>query len=332
MIYERLRTVPTADELLDQAFRRALRPAKAGKGRGVVSIQRSMVQTVADVLSVRLLKTVHDFPNFDELSPFYYELTETIVGIERLKMSLASVQWAGNKVRSIARDYQKKMKYGDPVHIRKQAYARIASIVNEVDENLRFLNDARGKLRKLPEISGVPTIIVAGYPNVGKSSFVRRVTDAKPEIATYPFTTKGIYIGHFYRDKMRYQVVDTPGLLDRPLDSRNAIELQAISALKHVGDLVLLLIDPAEHCGYPLTAQLSLLHGIEQTLAIPVLAVANKCDLADFHGEWEYKISTETGYGVNDVVQRAIEIMGVSGREREEDLTGARNTDVVVSA
>ncbi len=318
MIYERLRTVPTADELLDQAFRRALRPAKAGKGRGTVSIQRSMVQTVADVLSIRLLKTVHDFPNFDELSPFYYELTETIIGVEKLKMSLASVHWAGNKVRSIAREYQKKMRPENSVHIRKQAYARIASIVNEVDENLRFLNDARGKLRKLPEISGVPTIIVAGYPNVGKSSFVRRVTDAKPEIATYPFTTKGIYIGHFYRDRTRYQVVDTPGLLDRPLDSRNAIELQAISALKHVGDLVLLLIDPAEHCGYPLTAQLSLLHEIEQTLEIPVLAVANKCDLADFHGDWECQISAETGYGVDEVVQRAIEIIDSESSQEME--------------
>ncbi len=309
MIYERLRTVPTADELLDQAFKRALRPAKEGKGRGVVSIQRSMVQTVADVLSIRLLKTVHDFPNFDELSQFYYELTDIIVGVEKLKMSLASVHWAGDKVRSIAREYQKMMRPENSVHVRKQAYARIASIVHEVDKNLHFLNDARGKLRKLPEISEVPTIIVAGYPNVGKSSFVRRVTDAKPEIATYPFTTKGIYIGHFYRGRTRYQVVDTPGLLDRPLESRNVIELQAISALKHVGNIVLLLIDPAEHCGYPLTAQLSLLHEIEQTLAIPVLAVANKCDLADFHGDWECQISAETGHGVEEVVQRAIELI-----------------------
>ena len=309
MIYERLRTVPTADELLDQAFKRALRPAKEGKGRGVVSIQRSMVQTVADVLSIRLLKTVHDFPNFDELSQFYYELTDIIVGVEKLKMSLASVHWAGDKVRSIAREYQKMMRPENSVHVRKQAYARIASIVHEVDKNLHFLNDARGKLRKLPEISEVPTIIVAGYPNVGKSSFVRRVTDAKPEIATYPFTTKGIYIGHFYRGRTRYQVVDTPGLLDRPLESRNVIELQAISALKHVGNIVLLLIDPAEHCGYPLTAQLSLLHEIEQTLAIPVLAVANKCDLADFHGDWACQISAETGHGVEEVVQRAIELI-----------------------
>ena len=305
MIYERLHTVPTADELLDQAFGRALRPARSGKGR-VVNIQKSMIQTMSDVLSTRLLRTVHDFPNFDELSPFYSELTDIVVGIDRLRMSLASVHWAGEKVRSIARESVRTIKADDSVRVRKQAYARISSIVHEVDKDLRFLNDARNILRKLPDISDTPTIVVAGYPNVGKSSFVRRVTDAKPEIATYPFTTKGIYIGHFVRDKKRYQVVDTPGLLDRPLHDRNKIELQAITALKHVGDVVLLLIDPSEHCGYPLTDQTNMLREIEQTLAIPVIVAANKCDLPDFHGEWEYRISTETGYGVDEVLRRLI--------------------------
>jgi nucleolar GTP-binding protein len=212
-------------------------------------------------------------------------------------------------VRSLAREALQKTKHNDPVRVRKAYYARISSIVHEVDKNLRFLNEARNKLRKLPDISDVPTLVVAGYPNVGKSSFVRRVTDAKPEIATYPFTTKGIYIGHFTRDGTRYQVVDTPGLLDRPLGDRNEIELQAITALNHVGDVVLLLIDPSEHCGYPLTAQTSMLHEIEKTLAIPVIVAANKCDLDDFHGEWEYPISAETGDGVDGVMRRVIEII-----------------------
>jgi len=287
MIYERLRTVSTADELLDQAFRRAVRSAMSGSGR-VVNIQRAMIQTVSDVLSDRLLRIVHDFPNFDELSPFYSELTEIIVGTDRLRMSLSSVHWAGDMVRSLARESLQKTKHDDPVRVRKAYYARISSIVHEVDGNLRFLNDARNKLRKLPDISDVPTIV---------------------------FTTKGIYIGHFTRDGTRYQVVDTPGLLDRPLGDRNEIELQAITALNHVGDVVLLLIDPSEHCGYPLTAQINMLHEIEKTLAIPVIVAANKCDLADFHGEWEYQISAETGDGMDDVMRRAIEVIDSRSRD-----------------
>lgn len=307
MIYEKLRTVPTADELLDQAFRRALR-AGSGKKR-TIDVQKSMVRTSSDVMSDRLLRVVHDFPNFDELSPFYLELTDIIVGVDRLRMSLSSVQWAGNKIGSIAREYLKKMRYDDPIRVRKQTYARISSIVHEVDDDLIMLNNARNKLRELPDISDMPTIVVAGYPNVGKSSFVRCITDARPEVAVYPFTTKGISIGHFFHDGERYQVVDTPGLLDRPLHDRNRIELQAITALNHIGDVVLVLIDPAEHCGYPLSDQLNLLHEIENTLSIPVLAVANKCDLADFHGDWEYQISTKDGHGVEEVVKRLIGII-----------------------
>ncbi len=319
MIYEKLRTVPTADELIDIAFRRALRSATMKKR--VVEVQRTMVRASTEILSDRLLKTVHDFPNFDELSPFYSELTDILVGIDELRMSLSSLQWAGSQIQSIARETLRKMRSGDPVRLRKACYARISSIVHEVDGNLSFLNDARNILRKLPDISDVPTIVVAGYPNVGKSSFVRLVTAARPEIASYPFTTKGIYIGHFSRGGNEYQIIDTPGLLDRPLSDRNSIELQAITALRNVGNAALFLIDPAEHCGYPLTAQMRLLHEIEKTLEIPVVAVANKCDLPDFHGEWEYRISTATGDGVDDVVGRLVEVIGIESRteiEKEE--------------
>ncbi|RLG28640.1 GTP-binding protein, partial [Methanosarcinales archaeon] len=239
MIYEKLRTVPTADELIDLAFRRALRSATAKKR--TIEVQRTMVRASTEILSDRLLKTVHDFPNFDELSPFYSELTDILVGIDELRMSLSSLQWAGNQIQLIARETLRKMRSGDPVRLRKACYARISSIVHEVDGNLSFLNDARNILRKLPDISDVPTIVVAGYPNVGKSSFVRYVTDARPEIASYPFTTKGIYIGHFSRGGKQYQIIDTPGLLDRPLHDRNNIELQAITALRNVGTAALFL-------------------------------------------------------------------------------------------
>ena len=63
--------------------------------------------------------------------------------------------------------------------------------------------------------------------------------------------------------------------------------------------------------------QMRLLREIEKTLEIPVVAVANKCDLPDFHGEWEYQISTATGDGVDDVVGRLVEVIGTE-IEKEE--------------
>jgi predicted GTPase len=52
-----------------------------------------------------------------------------------------------------------------------------------------------------------------------------------------------------------------------------------------------------------------MLHEIEKTLAIPVIVAANKCDLADFHGEWEHRISAESGDGVDDVMRQVIEVI-----------------------
>ncbi|MCK4459459.1 MAG: hypothetical protein KAU52_07040, partial [Methanosarcinales archaeon] len=78
-----------------------------------------------------------------------------------------------------------------------------------------------------------------------------------------------------------------------------------------------------EHCGYPLTAQTNMLHEIEKTLAIPVIVAANKCDLDDFHGEWDYRISAETGDGVDAVMRRVIEVIDESPTSRASSASDA---------
>ncbi|MDP2767093.1 MAG: GTPase, partial [Candidatus Methanoperedens sp.] len=259
MIFEKIPTVPTSEELLDKSFRRATR-AKRGKQvldrASKLKAEESMLLTAANILSDNLVNIVKKFPSFGQfdepvekgqmilgsskMPPFYLELADILVGVEEMKMNLASVHWAGNKIHELARTYVGMMRNADDAKVvRKQAFGRISSIVDSIDGNLRFLNDARNKLRKLPAIDDSPALVIAGYPNVGKSSFVALVSSARPEIAPYPFTTKGLAVGHFTRNGIRYQVIDTPGLLDRPLEERNEIELQAISALKHVGRVIL---------------------------------------------------------------------------------------------
>ncbi|MDP2845788.1 MAG: NOG1 family protein, partial [Candidatus Methanoperedens sp.] len=300
MIFEKIPTVPTAEELLNKSFRRATR-AKRGKQildrESKQKAEESMLLTAANILTDNLVNIVRKFPSFDpfdepvekgemildspKMPPFYLELAEILVGVEEMKMNLASVQWAGNKIHELARTYVGMMRNADDAKVvRKQAFGRISSIVDSIDGNLRFLNDARNKLRKLPAIDDSPALVIAGYPNVGKSSFVALVSSAKPEIAPYPFTTKGLAVGHFTRNDIRYQVIDTPGLLDRPLEERNEIELQAISALKHVGKVILYIIDPSETCGYTLEKQMHLLGEIRKEFAVPVLVVANKTDIS----------------------------------------------------
>ena len=103
---------------------------------------------------------------------------------------------------------------------------------------------------------------IVGLPNVGKSNLVTVLSTAEPEIAPYPFTTKGVIVGHIEDDWRKYQIVDTPGLLDRTFDERNAIEKQAVLALRYLTDVILFVIDPSESCGFSLEVQEKLLSNI----------------------------------------------------------------------
>jgi len=149
-------------------------------------------------------------------------------------------------------------------------------------------------------IDDVFTIVVAGFPNVGKSSFIRRVSTAEPEIASYPFTTKGVIIGHRYEKREKIQMIDTPGLLDRPAIERNAIEGQAVSAIINTGDVILYILDPSTYCGFPLEDQLSLLEEVKGMVHVPVIVVVNKSDVKTLEGY--PSMSTASGEGVEEVL------------------------------
>ena len=184
--------------------------------------------------------------------------------------------------------------------VRKRAVARLASMVHQIDKDLHFLNEVRNVLRKLPNVEDAFTIVIAGYPNVGKSSFIRRVSSADPQVAAYPFTTKGIIVGHRQIGRERIQFVDTPGILDRPAEERNQIEKQALSAMMNVANVVLFILDPSEHCGYPMDVQLRLLDEVKGMVQVPVIVVANKSDLTAAEGY--DTMSTQTGDGVDEVL------------------------------
>lgn len=82
------------------------------------------------------------------------------------------------------------------------------------------------------------------------------------DVQPYAFTTKSLFVGHMDYKYLRWQVVDTPGILDHPLEDRNTIEMQAITALAHLRAAVLYVMDLSEQCGHGLQAQLELFQNI----------------------------------------------------------------------
>lgn len=94
-----------------------------------------------------------------------------------------------------------------------------------------------------------------------------QITRADVEVQPYAFTTKSLYVGHTDHKYLRWQVIDTPGILDHPLEERNVIEMQAVTALAHLRAAVLYFLDVSEQCGHSLEEQLSLFNSIKPLFA-----------------------------------------------------------------
>lgn len=330
--FEKMPTILLADELIDKAFRRAEKAASAFNPRGsAVSKARQReelrIRTVSNVIRDNLRKILDRTPGVSTLPPFYQELLDTLVDRRTFHKALASINWGIKTVRTLEERYVEKIRYSrDPEEIarlRREFYGRVASVIKDIADNLEYLNKARDVLKDMPVIDlSLPTIVIAGHPNVGKSTLLRKLTNAKPEVASYPFTTKGINVGQFEEHWMKYQVIDTPGLLDRPLSERNEIEKQAILALKHLGKLIIYIFDPSEYCGFPVEEQMHLFEEIYKEFGeFPFIVVLNKIDIADEEkikkieeflrakGIEPLKISAEKGIGIEKLKERVIEIL-----------------------
>ena len=109
--------------------------------------------------------------------------------------------------------------------------------------------------------------------------------------------------------KKHYQIIDTPGLLDRPLSKRNDIEKQAIAALRHLADLIVFIFDPTGTSGYKMEEQTMMLENIKMLFNdVPFLIVENKVDVKNT-GSANQKISCTTGEGIEPLRQQIFSIL-----------------------
>ncbi len=315
-----------SQELLERAFSRASKIEKRGTVPfdTVKKTDIAKVTAIGDMTVSTLLKYVRAFPRLEKSEEFLPELIDVLVGLDDLKKALSNLTWAAEKVSDLQRTYLRRIRRAaniDQVEKeRKGFYGRFSSIMKQIDGSLKVAAKARDKFRELPSIDpDMPTIVIAGYPNVGKSQLMERISTGKPVIAPYPFTTKGIGVGHFQEGWRRFQIVDTPGLLDRDLEERNAIELQAVLALKYLADLIIFVIDPSETCGYSLDKQIHLLEATKGLFdEIPLIEVENKADIC-VSDSGRLKISAASGEGVDQLLEEAVTVLKARSKEEGEE-------------
>lgn len=114
---------------------------------------------------------------------------------------------------------------------------------------------------------------------------MNKVTRADVDVQPYAFTTKSLFVGHADYKYLRYQVIDTPGILDRPFEDRNIIEMCSITALAHLRAAVLFFLDISGSCGYTIAQQAALFHSIKSLfMNKPLVIVCNKTDLQPLDG------------------------------------------------
>lgn len=283
-------TVSPANDLLDIVLNRTQRktPTVIRPGFNITRIRAFYMRKVkftSEGFIEKFDDIVKGFPNINDVHPFHRDLMDTLYEKNHYKISLAAISRAKTLVEQVSRDYVRLLKFGQSLfqckQLKRAALGRMATIVKKLKDSLSYLEQVRQHLGRLPSIDpNTRTLLICGYPNVGKSSFLRCITKADVEVQPYAFTTKSLYVGHFDYKYLRFQAIDTPGILDRPTEEMNNIEMQSIYAIAHLRSCVLYFMDLSEQCGFTVEAQVKLFHSIKPLFANKsVMVVINKTDI-----------------------------------------------------
>jgi nucleolar GTP-binding protein len=233
---------------------------------------------------VVVLGKVARLPPADSLNPFYAELLEIAT-----KGMYDKLRREGSHAIKIISDMWKEYRGrileggANAKRLSTEFVGRALSVIKRKVRTLPITKNISYVVHNTPCIGFErPLIIVSGMPQVGKSTFVGRVSTAKPKISPYPFTTKNVIIGHVRLGEVSIQLMDTPGILDRPLEEMNEIERRAIAALRHLKAVVLHLIDVSKESYYTLEQQVKVLKTVEGFVGKEKIILAlNKVDKAE---------------------------------------------------
>ena len=130
---------------------------------------------------------LQDFPKTDDIHPFYSALINFLYDKNHYKLALGHLHSARSLIDNIAKDYIRLMKYADSLYrckmLKKAAMGRMATMTKKLKSSLGFLEEVRKHMARLPSINPYErTLLVTGFPNVGKSSFMNNLTSANVDV------------------------------------------------------------------------------------------------------------------------------------------------------
>ncbi|MGI6143796.1 MAG: GTPase ObgE [bacterium] len=182
------------------------------------------------------------------------------------------------------------------------------------------------------ELKLLADVGLVGYPNVGKSTLLSRVSAAKPKIANYPFTTLTPNLGVVKVGEDSFVLADIPGLIEGAhsgagLGHEFLRHLERTRLLIHVIDLGAVEgRDPVQDF-YTINRELD--HYSRNLAALPQVLAANKMDLPRAEANFQvfreklepdyeiFPISAVTGEGVDRLLFRVSQLLAELP-EREE--------------
>lgn len=199
--------------------------------------------------------------------------------------------------------------------------------------NTRFLNNRRrapsfaeqgehGEEQWLKlELKLLADVALVGFPNVGKSTLISRLSSAKPKIADYPFTTLVPNLGVVRTDDdFEMIIADIPGLIEGAADGKGL----GHQFLRHVerARVLAVLLDLAPYDSQTPEKQLEILLGeLErykpELLNRPRVIVSSKNDVAQYDPiSQSLIISSVTGEGLNALLTE-LQVLVAEARKQE---------------